>query len=303
MGDYQLKTHMFSIHIGGCDIVLGAKWLHTLDPITMDFQELYMSFKQNNHTHTLRGLQAGAPSIISSHRMEKLLKKGHHGVIAQFNAIQAFEPTYLHIHPEMQQILNNHLLIFDKPHELPPSRGEHDHSIILVLGAQPPNVCPYRYPFAQKNEIEKIIKELLEAGVIRPSISPYSSTVVMVLKKDGEWCMCPDFRALNKLMVKDKLPIPIDDLLDKLNGAQFFTKLDLRSGYHQIRMKEVDIPKTAFRTHEGHYEFLVIPFGLYNAPSTFQSLMNHLLKPYLRKFVLVFFDDILIYSHTWATHL
>ena len=98
----------------------------------------------------------------------------------------------------MQQILNKHRQVFDKPKELPPSRGEHDHSITLVLGAQPPNVRPYRYPFTQKNEIEKIIKELLEAGVIRPSISPYSSSVVMVLKKDGEWRMCPDFRALNK---------------------------------------------------------------------------------------------------------
>eukprot|EP00253_Pinus_taeda_P012384 PITA_12384 len=189
MGDYQLKTHMFAIHMGGCDIVLGAEWLRTLGPITMDFQELYMSFKHNNSTHTLRGLQAGAPSIISAHRMEKLLKKGHHGVIAQFNAIQGVETKSVLIHPEMQQILNNHLPVFDKPHELPPSRGEHDHSITLVPGAQPPNARPYRYPFTQKNEIEKIIKELLEAGVIRPSISRYSSPVVMVLKKDGE-CEC-----------------------------------------------------------------------------------------------------------------
>ena len=120
MGDYQLKTHMFAIHMGGCDIVLGVEWLRTLGPITMDFQELYMSFKQNNSTHTLRGLQAGAPSLISSHRMEKLLKEGHHGVIAQFNAIQAVEPNSLLIHLEMQHILNNHLLVFDKPHELAP---------------------------------------------------------------------------------------------------------------------------------------------------------------------------------------
>eukprot|EP00253_Pinus_taeda_P024423 PITA_24423 len=270
MGDYQLKTHMFAIHMGGCDIVLEAEWLRTLGRITMDLQELYMSFKQNNSTHTLRGLQAGAPSIINSHRMEKLLKKGHHGVIPQFNAIQVVETKSLPIHPEMQQILNNHLPVFDKPHELPPSRGEHDHSITLVPGAQPLNVCPYRYLFTQKNEIEKIIKERLEGGVIRPNISPYSSPMVMVLKKDGEWRLCRDFRALNKMTVKDKFPIPlVDDLLDELNGAQFFTKLDLRSGYHQIRMKEVEIPNTAFRTYEGHYEFLVMPFGLCNAPSTF----------------------------------
>jgi hypothetical protein len=234
--------------------------------------------------------------------MEKLLKKGNSGVIAQFHAIQATETSS--VLQDLQAILSKHQVVFSTSQGLPHSRGVHDHSIPLVPRSLPPNIRLYHHPFSQKNEIEKMVQELLNAGVILPSTSPYSSPVVMVLKKEGSWRMCPEFRAPKKLTIKDKFPIPIiDDLLDELSGAQFFTKLDLRSSYHQIRMKDAYIPKTAFRTHEGHYKFLVMPFGLCNAPSTFQSLMNHVFHPFLHPFFLVFFDDILIYNKTWTDHL
>jgi hypothetical protein len=178
--------------------------------------------------------------------MKKLLKKGHWGVIVQLCSldVQTSKPS---IPLDIQGIIDKNSKVFeDIPKGLPPTQN-HDHVIHLIPRSVPPNIRPYRYPYAQKSEIERMVEEMLEDGIIRPSQSSYSASVVMVLKKEGSWRMCPDYREINKITIKDKFPIPIiDELLDELHGAIYFTKLDLCSGYHHIRMKEADIPKTTF---------------------------------------------------------
>ncbi|MCO5591229.1 hypothetical protein L7F22_045210 [Adiantum nelumboides] len=185
------------------------------------------------------------------------------------------------------------------PGQLPPERPK-DHSIDLIPSSAAPNKPPYRVNAAQQEEIMTQVNELLQKGHIQPSSSPFCSHVLLVQKKDGSWSMCVDYRALNKITVKNKFPIPrIDDVLDRLQGASFFNRIDLKSGYHQIRVNLADVPKIAFRITFELYEFLVMPFGLTNAFATFNRMIDRIFQP-LRHCVETFFDDMIVFSKSEA---
>ena len=170
-------------------------------------------------------------------------------------------------------------------------------------GATPISIALYRLAPAKLSEFKTQLEDFLSKGFIQPSSSPWGVPVLFAKKADGSLRLCIDYRQLNRVTIKNKYPLlRIDDLFDQLRGAHFFSKIDLRSGYHQLRVREVDIPKTAFRTRYGHFEFLVMPFGLTNAPAAFMDLMHRIFRPYLDQFVVVFVDDILIYSRSEAEH-
>ncbi|RVW78323.1 Retrovirus-related Pol polyprotein from transposon 17.6 [Vitis vinifera] len=315
MQGQEFIAEVYVLPLETYDLILGTQWLATLGDISWNFNTLQMGFELNGKPYLLQGKNKLQERMSPwADKLKGLVEQPGLFAIQDLSdatlwAIQVAENTHLEetLTPQQQEELQKMLQafadVFEEPTGLPPVR-DYDHQIDLKDEAGPINCRPYRYAAVQKDAIEKLIGEMLHAGVIRQSRSPYASPVVLVKKKDGSWRLCVDYRALNQVTVKDKFPIPvIEELLEELGGSTIFSKIDLRSGYWQIRMHEPDVPKTAFKTHEGHYEFLVMPFGLTNAPSTFQSLMNNIFQPYLRKFILVFFDDILIYSRSFSDHI
>jgi hypothetical protein len=305
LNNCEFKEDYHVVNMGDMDIVLGMQWLHSLEEVTLRLKDMEIRFEVDGITHVLKAIRNGDVRTISLRRMERLAR--HNEIEWAANCILMPTQEEQHkaeYHPDIQKLRIKYEKVFSEiPPGRPPDRGT-EHIIELEEGAKPVMITPYRHLKRLKDEIERTIKELLAMGHIRPSKSPFASSVVLVKKKDGTLRMCIDYRVLNKRTIKNRYPIPrIDELIDELHGACYFSKIDLRSGYHQIRVREQDIEKTAFRCHCGHFEFVVMPFGLTNAPATFQSTMNSVFHHQLRKFVLVFFDDILVYSRSWQEHL
>ena len=244
---------------------------------------------------------------LTEGRKRDLMKK--QGPKKRFLTVEEREQEILErVHPDMRGKLKELVDEFKDvfPDTLPkgrPPKRDIVHEIRTEEGAKPPSRPPYRLSPSEQDEMEEQVKDLLAQGFIRPSASPYGAPILFVPKKDGRWRMCIDYRALNKQTVKDQFPLPrIDSLLERLGQAKVFTKLDLASGYHQIAMEESSIQKTAFRTNRGQFEFLVMPFGLCNAPASFQRLMNKVFAEHIGDFIAVYLDDILIFSRSIDEH-
>jgi hypothetical protein len=286
------------------DAILGVDWLASNSPMEFHWVDNWLAFTVNNSRVVLYGHKSDFSSCdtISASQLNHLLSLDEVWCLLELQHISDDDNTQT-IQVDIQNLITEFASLFDKPTGLPLARS-HCHSIPLVPGATSFRLRPYRYNPAQKDEIERQVKELLQNGMIQPSSSPFASPVILARKKTGDWRLCVDYRRLNALTVKNKYPLPIiDELLDELQGAMWFTSLDLSSGYHQIQMEPLDIPKTAFQTHNGHYEYRVMPYGVTGGPATFQLTMNSILAPLLRKCVVVFIDDILVYSTNWRDHL
>ncbi|XP_026410370.1 uncharacterized protein LOC113305564 [Papaver somniferum] len=265
---FDFSSDLRILPLGGYDMVLGVDWMTQLGDIVFNLAELRDSFfNQGQHINLQGNSSSPTCNMIRGYAIMKFLKDNTPTFIGQFFSISAvpLEPVPANISAVVESLSD----IFTAPTYLPPKRAL-DHQIPLKPNFEPVSQRPYRCPHLQKAVVEQLIQEMLDAGFIQESHSPFASPFLLINKKDGSWSFCVEYRKLNDITVKDKfLILLIDDLLDELNGAIIFSKIDLKFGYYQILMKLDDIHKTAFRNHQGHYEFRVMLFGLTNDPATF----------------------------------
>ena len=304
IGNYSERLKFNVMPMSGTSpfqLVLGQTWCNQHD-VDISYRKSHIScwHQSREHLFPLSKSKPGSP-CISAHEFRKQAAENDSQLFVTFlTTTSSDDAADSSRSDKAQPILQQYQDVFsDVPPGVPPDRGM-PHTI--NTGTSPPVSRPaYRMSPKEKECAESMVCQLLDQGWIRPSHSPYSSPILFVQKKDGSLRMCVDYRALNSQTIKDKYPLPrIDDLLDRLLGASVFSSLDLQSGYHQIKITDQDIPKTAFITHKGLYEYLVLPFGLSNAPAAFQRTMNQLFSHL--PFVLVYMDDILIFSRSEEEH-
>ncbi|KAE8690983.1 cytochrome P450 78A7-like [Hibiscus syriacus] len=304
IGGWTGKESIKVIPLDDFDFVIGISFLDRINAFPLPFADCLVICDPKHQCIVSVSRESGTDAkMLSAIQFSKGVRREEPTFVA---SLVGAEPTMTEEVPtEVGQVLAEFrdVMPTELPKCLPPKR-EVDHKIELMPNAEPPAKAPYRMAPPELEELRRQLKELLDAGYIRPSKAPFGAPVLFQKKHDGSLRMCIDYRALNKLTVKNKYPIPlIADLFDQLGGARWFTKLDLRSGYYQVRIAEGDEPKTACVTRYGSYEFLVMPFGLTNAPATFCTLMNKVLQPFLDRFVVVYLDDIVVYSKTLEEHV
>ncbi|KAI3701816.1 hypothetical protein L6452_27177 [Arctium lappa] len=295
----DFPVRLMPMRLGGFDVVLGMDWLsENHAQILCNKKMIKIQTPAGETIHIYGDRKKGGVGLITALKANRCLRKGCEAYLAY--AINAkIEKKVVQDVP----VVRDYPEVF--PKELPgvPPERQVEFRIDLVLGAAPIARVPYRLAPTEMQELMKQLQELLEKGFIKQSSSPWGAPILFVKKKDGTMRMCVDYRELNKIIIKNIYPLPrIDDLFDQLQGASYFSIIDLRSGYHHLKVREEDVPKTTFRTRYGHYEFVVMPFGLTNAHAAFMDLMNRVCGPYLDKFVIVFIDGILIYSKNKEEH-
>ncbi|GJU31273.1 putative reverse transcriptase domain-containing protein [Tanacetum coccineum] len=294
------------VELGSFNAIIGMDWLAKYQAVIVCAEKI-VRIPWGNETLIIHGDGSNQGNvtrlnIILSTKTQKYMQKGFLIFLAHVTAKEVEDKSEKKRLEDVPIVRDFPEVFLEDLSGLPPTR-QVEFQIDLVPGAAPVARAPYRLaPFEMKGLSEQL-KELSDKGFIRPSSSPWGAPILFVKKKDGSFRLCIDYQELNKLTVKNRYPLPIiGNLFDQLQGSSVYLKIDLRSGYHQLRVREEDIPKTAFRTRYGHYEFRVMPFGLTNAPVVFIDLMNRVCKPYLNKFVIVFIDDILIYSKNKQEH-
>nr|GEV69428.1 putative reverse transcriptase domain-containing protein [Tanacetum cinerariifolium] len=301
---HSFDIDLMPVELGSFDVIIGMDWLAKYHALIV-CDEKVVRIPYGNEVLIIRGDNYDGESklnIISCTKTQKYIQKGCHVYLAQVTSKKAEDKSEEKRLDDMPMVQEFSEVFPEELPGLPPAR-QVEFQIDLVPGAAPVARAPYRLAPAEMQELSTQLQEHSDKGFIRPSSSQWGAPVLFVKKKDGSFQMCIDYRELNKLTVKNRYPLSrFDDLFDQLQGSRFYSKIDLRSGYHQLRVREEDIPKTAFRTRYGHYKFQVMLFGLTNAPTIFMDLMNRVCKPYLDRFVIVFIDDILIYSKNRKEH-